>query len=302
MVQSAGRPGAPSTTKRTKNKSQKPASGGAAATRKNNDGPNPKGTRATSSTSFSAHDFVALDCEMVEDTDGKNILARLSLVNAELNCLFDCLVRPAFNDFDKIHDYRTRITGITKQSFESRKSVSQKQANEKVKEVLWSLWNRNPAPNRAPAPHRGSLDLRRGRVVLVGHAVKNDLDVLQFKYERVGDEDHVRGSSTTDEEDAVNYKRGQHEALLQDVPDASYVLRLPGPVGGGGGASGNKEILVPVIDTQFLYREAGGKGNPKGLQALAWSEFRERIQGGTHDSVVDARTTMRLLKKKLMAP
>lgn len=53
-------------------------------------------------------EFVAIDCEFVECQNGEQV-ARISIVNEQLEELFESYIRPA----EKIVDYRTHITGIT---------------------------------------------------------------------------------------------------------------------------------------------------------------------------------------------
>ena len=60
-------------------------------------------------------DVIALDCEMVyvgQPDKRRRILAKISLVNSDLQVLLDEYVAPT----EEVTDYVTRITGITKEN------------------------------------------------------------------------------------------------------------------------------------------------------------------------------------------
>ncbi|XP_059083620.1 RNA exonuclease 4-like, partial [Tigriopus californicus] len=93
--------------------------------------------------------IIAIDCEMVGvGPKGTNsILARVSIVNHFGHCIFDKYVKP----MEKVTDYRTAVSGIRKQDLvngEDFKSVQM--------EVAKMFQDR----------------------IVVGHAIKHDLDVL----------------------------------------------------------------------------------------------------------------------------
>jgi len=91
---------------------------------------------------------VAMDCEMVGVGDGtESILARVSIVNHFGVCLYDKFVTPR----EKVTDYRTFVSGVTKEDLATGEDFEKVQ-----KEVS---------------------DILKGRI-LVGHAVHNDLRVL----------------------------------------------------------------------------------------------------------------------------
>ena len=94
--------------------------------------------------------FIAIDCEMVgvgptPDTD--SALARVSIVNYHGHQLYDSFVQPK----EPVTDYRTFVSGITPQLLQSARTFEAVQAD--VAKLL------------------------DGKI-LVGHAIKNDLDAL----------------------------------------------------------------------------------------------------------------------------
>lgn len=94
--------------------------------------------------------FIAIDCEMVgvgptPDTD--SALARVSLVNYHGHQLYDSFVQPK----EPVTDYRTFVSGITPQLLRSARTFEAVQAD--VAKLL------------------------DGKI-LVGHAIRNDLDAL----------------------------------------------------------------------------------------------------------------------------
>ncbi len=94
--------------------------------------------------------FIAIDCEMVgvgptPDTD--SALARVSIVNYHGHQLYDSFVQPK----EAVTDYRTFVSGITSQLLQSARTFEAVQAD--VAKLL------------------------DGKI-LVGHAIKNDLEAL----------------------------------------------------------------------------------------------------------------------------
>lgn len=102
---------------------------------------------------------IAMDCEMVGvGVDGtESIVARVSIVNTRGECLYDKYVKPK----EPVMDYRTSVSGIRPEHLKNGEDFSVVQ-----KEVAQML---------------------KGRL-LVGHALKHDLDVLYLshphKYQR----------------------------------------------------------------------------------------------------------------------
>ncbi|XP_076245748.1 RNA exonuclease 4 isoform X2 [Calliopsis andreniformis] len=104
---------------------------------------------------------VAMDCEMVGIGDGtESMLARVSIVNRHGFCVYDKYVKPR----EPVQDYRTKISGIRPHNLENGEEFETVQ--KEVAEIL------------------------KGRI-LVGHALKHDLDVLFLSHPRK----HLRDTS-----------------------------------------------------------------------------------------------------------
>lgn len=94
--------------------------------------------------------YIAIDCEMVgvgPNPDHDSVLARVSIVDFNGEQVYDSFVRPK----EMVTDWRTHVSGITPRNLIGARSFEQVQ-----KDVS------------------GLLDER----ILVGHAVKNDLEAL----------------------------------------------------------------------------------------------------------------------------
>ncbi|XP_076659112.1 RNA exonuclease 4 isoform X2 [Halictus rubicundus] len=105
--------------------------------------------------------LVAMDCEMVGIGDGtESMLARVSIVNSHNYCIYDKYVKPR----EPVKDYRTKVSGIRPHNLQNGEEfqIIQKE----VAEIL------------------------RGRI-LIGHALKYDLDVLYLSHPRR----HLRDTS-----------------------------------------------------------------------------------------------------------
>ena len=99
--------------------------------------------------------YVALDCEMVGVGHGgqQSALARVTLINWDAEILLDCFVRPDC----EVVDYRTFVSGITKEDLESEYAISMDECQWMVADMLYNK-------------------------VLVGHALKNDLHALGISH------------------------------------------------------------------------------------------------------------------------
>lgn len=99
--------------------------------------------------------LVALDCEMVGigEQGVESMLARVSLVNHKGECLYDKYVLPR----EHVIDFRTHVSGIRPEHFQKALPFDTVQ-----KEVAELLKNK----------------------ILVGHAIKNDLQVLFLSHPR----------------------------------------------------------------------------------------------------------------------
>ncbi|CAO3625098.1 unnamed protein product [Cunninghamella blakesleeana] len=100
--------------------------------------------------------FVAIDCEMVGvGPEGiESALARVSLVNYHGAVLLDLFVKPQ----EKVTDYRTAVSGITRSSLKNASTF--KEAQKKVAEIIKDR-------------------------ILIGHAVENDLQALMLDHPKL---------------------------------------------------------------------------------------------------------------------
>jgi RNA exonuclease 4 len=95
--------------------------------------------------------YVAMDCEMVGvgGEEDRSVLARVSIVNYNGAQIYDSFVRPK----EFVTDWRTKVSGVSPKNMPTARSFEDVQAS--VAEILKDS-------------------------VLVGHAIKNDLDVLMI--------------------------------------------------------------------------------------------------------------------------
>jgi len=99
--------------------------------------------------------YVAMDCEMVGcgSTGRSSSLARVVMVDFDGNKVLDLYVRQTL----EVTDYRTFVSGITAANLESEDAVDFYECRKRVLEVL------------------------KGKV-LVGHALKNDMNALKIQH------------------------------------------------------------------------------------------------------------------------
>lgn len=99
---------------------------------------------------------ISMDCEMVGVgyKGNDSVLARVSIVNHFGHCVYDKYVKPR----EKVTDYRTAVSGIRPSDIENANNFKEVQ-----KEVSDILTNR----------------------VLVGHAIRHDLKVIKFHFDRL---------------------------------------------------------------------------------------------------------------------
>lgn len=95
--------------------------------------------------------FIAIDCEMVGvgGQEDRSVLARVSIVNFHGTQVYDSFVRPK----EFVTDWRTHVSGVSAKNMATARSFEEVQAD--VSALLQSR-------------------------VLVGHAIKHDLDVLML--------------------------------------------------------------------------------------------------------------------------
>ena len=99
----------------------------------------------------------ALDCEMVETENGSE-LAKVSLVDETLTCIYDSLVKPA----SPVIDYRTKFSGIDEDTL--------KDITTTLADVTQAL--RETLPSKC---------------ILIGHSLENDLRALKLAHPYVID-------------------------------------------------------------------------------------------------------------------
>lgn len=92
---------------------------------------------------------LSLDCEMVSNINDKDMLARVSIVNYGLQCVYDKFVKPTM----PVGDYRTRVSGIRESDLEN--GVDFQVVQEEVKAILKNK-------------------------ILVGHSIHHDFKVLKI--------------------------------------------------------------------------------------------------------------------------
>jgi RNA exonuclease 4 len=99
--------------------------------------------------------YLALDCEMVGVGEGgfKSALARVSIVDYNNAIVFDTYVKVS----EPVTDYRTFVSGVRPEHIESDLAMEFKRCQEIVKKLL------------------------HGKI-LVGHALKNDMQVLDIEH------------------------------------------------------------------------------------------------------------------------
>ncbi|KZF23254.1 ribonuclease H-like protein [Xylona heveae TC161] len=97
--------------------------------------------------------YISLDCEMVEVESGRSALARVSIVNYHGHQIYDSFVIPQ----ERVTDWRTPISGVSPASMKTARTFATVQTE--VSEIM------------------------EGRI-LIGHAVKHDLEVLLLSHPR----------------------------------------------------------------------------------------------------------------------
>ena len=150
---------------------------------------------------------VAMDCEMVGGINGKDLLARVSLVGYSGKVLLDLFVKPA----EVVKDYRTDITGVDAEILKRAGKTKDEVVN-KVKEML------------------------NGKLV-IGHGLNNDFDALGFTHpaDMIRDTAGYKPLRPTDREKKIpalkflvshwlgkDIQKGSHSS----VEDARFALQL----------------------------------------------------------------------------
>ncbi|XP_046406474.1 RNA exonuclease 4 [Ischnura elegans] len=118
------------------------------------DQPNPRKRPNDTQREARLTEVVALDCEMVGIQDGnESMLARVSIVNSKGQTLYDTFVKPT----EPVVDYRTNVSGVRPSDLENGQDFQLVQTT--------------------------VANMIKGRI-LVGHALKNDMQVLYLSHPR----------------------------------------------------------------------------------------------------------------------
>ncbi|KAI5804963.1 ribonuclease H-like domain-containing protein [Geopyxis carbonaria] len=109
--------------------------------------------------------YIAMDCEMVgvggEGDSERSALARVSIVNFHGHCVLDVFVKPK----ERVKDWRTWVSGVRPSDMEH--ALTFEEAQKKVAELMQDR-------------------------ILVGHAIKNDLECLLIGHPRIDTRDTSR--------------------------------------------------------------------------------------------------------------
>ena len=116
---------------------------------------------SSSSSVVDHHQVYAMDCEMVSTTVGYE-LARISIVNTELNTVLDHYVKPS----NPILDHNTKFSGIT---------------GANMKSVVWTLTD----------VHNFMFEFMSSESIIVGHGLDHDFQVLKLIHSNVIDTAHL---------------------------------------------------------------------------------------------------------------
>ena len=157
-------------------------------------------------------DLVAIDCEMVSVGSPENrrrILAKISLVDSELQALLDEYVAPT----EEVTDYKTEISGITEEHLYCENIRTFNDVMNDVKSKL---------------EHK----------VIIGHALKNDFEVMNYsshpmhlirdtaKYREIRDKKHKDSTpslkSLVKKHLRQDIQSGEHDSII----DARAVVNL----------------------------------------------------------------------------
>ena len=157
-------------------------------------------------------DLVAIDCEMVSVGPPENrrrILAKISLVDSELQVLLDEYVAPT----EEVTDYKTEISGITEEHLYCENIRTFNDVMNDVKSKL---------------EHK----------VIIGHALKNDFEVMNYsshpmhlirdtaKYREIRDKKHKYSTpslkSLVKKHLRQDIQSGEHDSII----DARAVMNL----------------------------------------------------------------------------
>ena len=115
--------------------------------------PTPAALDAAENGKTDAGKYIAMDCEMVGIGETGSALARVSIVNFHGHCVLNMFVKPK----EKVTDWRTWVSGVRQSDMAN--ALTFEEAQVKVAELMKDR-------------------------ILVGHAIKNDLEVLLIGHAR----------------------------------------------------------------------------------------------------------------------
>lgn len=139
--------------------------------------------------------YVGIDCEMVGvgGEEDRSVLARVSIVNFHGTQVYDSFVRPK----EYVTDWRTHVSGISPKHMAAARSFEEVQAN-----VVAILKDR----------------------IIVGHAIKNDLEVLMLSHPKrdIRDTSKFSGFRKYSAGRAPSLKKLAREVLGVDIQDGEH--------------------------------------------------------------------------------
>ncbi len=185
------------------------------------------------SSTAEAGKYIAIDCEMVgvgPDPEKESALARVSIVNYHGHQIYDSFVLPK----EPVTDYRTFVSGITSQLLRSARTLEIVQAD--VAQLL------------------------DGRI-LVGHAIRKDLDML------------LLGHPKRDIRDTSRYPPFRQYAAGR----TPGLKKLAKEILGIDIQSGEHSSVEDARATMLLYRKE--KDGFEADHAKKWAPLRKSLQG-----------------------
>jgi DNA polymerase III epsilon subunit-like protein len=178
--------------------------------------------------------LIGIDCEMVKTIIGRE-LARVSLIDHMGRVLYDSVVRPE----NEVTDYLTQYSGITAKMIRECKT-SFREAQERT------------------------LSYLDGNVILVGHAIQNDLKCLKLIHERIID--------TSDIYPHPNGHPSKHSLVFL----LSRVLGESLSREGGHDSVEDAKATVRIAMKKFA---RGWEYNPAGSSTLRWAPLGTLFDG-----------------------
>ncbi|MCJ1395388.1 3'-5' exonuclease [Xylographa bjoerkii] len=203
------------------------------------------------SSNVEAGKYIAIDCEMVgvgPTPDHDSALARVSLVNYHGEQLYDSFVLPK----EAVTDFRTHVSGITPQLLKSARSFEEVQ--------------------------RDVAGLMQDKI-LVGHAIRNDLEALMLGHPR-------RDIRDTSRYPGFRALAGGRTPALKRLAKELLGLEIQG---------GEHSSIEDARATMLLFRRE--KEGFEKEHAKRWGTARKA--DGTTKNVEDGKTEKRQKKKRV---